>query len=109
MKPKYLVALVCTDGGLVKIDVLKTGPLEHWLVPEWLESGDRKFQTPARAIRLEGLAHQHAGPGLVDITVNTPIPTAVLEGQSQQIEGREIEVLTGPSPRFGKLAIPVQQ
>lgn len=26
MEPKYLVALVCTDGGLVKIDVLKTGP-----------------------------------------------------------------------------------
>lgn len=109
MEPEYLVALVCTDGGLVKIDVLKTGPLEHWLVPEWFESGDRKFQTPARAIRLEGLAHQHAGPGLVDITVNTPIPTAVLEGQSRQIEGREIEVLEGASPRFGKLPIPSHQ
>jgi len=109
MEPQYLVAMIITDGGIVQIDVLKTAPLEHWLVPEWLEWPERQLQTPARAIRLEGLQFQTGGPGLVDLTVNMPIPKDVLDGRSRRIGEREIEVIEGPSPRFGALPIPRKQ
>ncbi len=36
-EPRVLVAHVASDGGILLIDVLQVGPLEHWLVPEWLD------------------------------------------------------------------------
>lgn len=104
-EPRVLVAHVASDGGILLIDVLQVGPLEHWLVPEWLEWPDKALQTPARAIRLEGLAYQPHGIGAADLTINSQVPKAVLDGQSRQIAGREVEVLEGPHPRLPVLPL----
>ncbi len=106
MEVEYLTAYVSTGDGISKIDVLKLGPLEHWLVPSWVEWPDEGLQTPERAIRLEGLAFQHGAPGLVDLTVQTVVPKAVLDGETQSAEGLEFQVEEWPTSRFGKLPIP---
>lgn len=36
MDVQYLTAMVPSDDGMYLMDVLRTGPREHWLVPEWL-------------------------------------------------------------------------
>lgn len=102
METKLLAAHVASDDGILLIDVLQIGT-QRWLVPEWFEWRERKEQTPAIAIRLDGLAYQHHGVGAADLTVNVTIPKAVLTGQSQQIAGRTVEVVLGPSDRFGRI------
>mgnify|MGYP006951119562 CR=1 FL=1 len=100
---KLLVAHLASDDGIFLIDVLQT-EADLWLVPQWFDSEDGKYQTPARAIRLDFIAHQKSGIGGADITVNSTIPKSVLAGPDVSAGGTEYEVVTGISARFGWLA-----
>lgn len=105
MTVKFLVAYVASDDGILLMDVLQIGD-ERWLVPEWLEWLDEQLQTPAIAIRLDQLPHQKTPHLGADITVNVSVPKAVLTGEALHVAGIPVEVVRGPSPRFGKIPIP---
>lgn len=104
MEPKLLIAHVGCGNEILTADVLQLGS-ELWLVPQWLVSLDGQRQIPARAIRVDGLPHQRSGAFGADLTLNDPIPTDVLHGDAVSGEGRQYEVLVGPSDHFPEVAV----
>lgn len=101
---KHLLAAHLRSGdSVLLIDVLQTSD-GLWLVPEWLESKEQGLQTPARAIRLDGLQHQMVGVGGADITVNQEIPKDILEGRATSAGGVDYDVVDGAT-HFGWLPL----
>lgn len=101
MQPKLLMAYVAIENAILTADVLQIGD-ELWLVPEWFVAQNGQWTTPARAIRVDGLQHQLSeGPERV-LTLEYPMPKAVLDGTATD----GYEVVQGPSDRFGWIANP---
>ena len=61
------------------IDVIEHAG-QFWLVPEWLNSLDRKWKKPARIVSLATMSYQRMR-GSIEFVVNDPIPRSVLFGQ----------------------------
>ncbi len=94
-----------SESGIFIGDFLAIGG-ELWLVANWLVSPDERHRTPGLAIRIDLLPHQREGAHGTDITVNNPIPKAVLDGECSYAEGTEYQVIRGPSDHFGWIGIP---
>ena len=71
-----------------------------WLVGEWHPSHAKGVWQPKRLIRLTGLAHEEVSGQPYRFVLETPIPKAVLDGETKA--GYAVVVLPAPadSPRF---------
>lgn len=102
MEPKLLIAHIASGNAIFTADVLQLGS-ELWIVPEWIESPDGRWRTPARAIRMDVLAHQRSGAHGADLTLNETLPRSVLDGHTSYAEGKQYQVIEGPSDHFGPI------
>ena len=70
-----------------------------WLVPEWLDSPDKKSTTPARIVSLATIPHQRMD-GPIGFVVNDPIPKSVLFGQPSPEEAGKFVIVEAPPIRL---------
>jgi hypothetical protein len=68
---------------------------QFWLVPEWLDSPDRKWTKPARIVSLATIQHQTMR-GPIGFVVNDPIPKSVLFGQPSPEEASRFVIVEAP-------------
>jgi hypothetical protein len=71
-----------------------------WIVPEWLESSDKKQMRPARIVRLRGLPHQRSQiPGITWV-INSSLPSDVFYGKAQPLPTSDLVILDRPEIAF---------
>jgi len=91
--------IILDDGGLGSIDVIEHEN-KHWLVPKWWTDRNTGMSKPERMILLNSLQHQMGA----QITVNEPIPRAVLEGPLPSGLGPQFVVRLEPDAPLVRLA-----
>lgn len=75
---RLLAAYVRVENDLLIADVLQLGT-ELWLVTEWNETQDGRWQSPARAIRIDQLPHQMELVQGADLVLNATLPKAAFD------------------------------
>lgn len=99
MAAKWIRVLVGTSdsGTIYTQDAVQNGD-ELWLVPSWMQSPDGTLLTPAVAIRVDSLGVQELSddPSGAEALLQSPVPTAALQGDLQAAAGAGLQAVAGP-------------
>lgn len=101
MAAKWIRVLVGTSdsGTIYTQDAVQNGD-EIWLVPSWMQSPDGTQLMPAVAIRVDSLGVQWLSndPSGAEALLESPIPTAVLQGDMAAAAAFGLYAVEGPVP-----------
>jgi hypothetical protein len=103
-KPVLLTAYVRVENDLLIADALQLGS-ELWLVIEWNETQDRRWQSPARAIRIDQFRPQVEPTQGADVVLDCPLSKAAFDGRAPLPEGTPCVVEQAALSRFGWLPV----
>ena len=87
------------DGKIYTLEAIKRED-GLWLIPSWLENPAEGWKIPERIIRVAPSEYEELGGDYpAEYHTKHPIPTAVLNGQSQTVEGIYYDVVEMPDLR----------